>query len=69
MTDLKDKLSKKRADAQAKFDKLEAERKQLVSQRADFDRAIAIKMEELVRLQGEFRVLEDLLKDKSEKKE
>jgi len=68
MTDFKDKLSKKLADVQAKFDKLEGERKQLVSQRADFDRAIAVKMEELVRLQGDFRTIEDLSNDKPGKK-
>ena len=64
MTDFKDKLSKKRAEVQVKFDELEGKRKQLVSQRADLDRAIAVVMEEQVRLQGDFRTLEDLSNDK-----
>ncbi len=64
MTDLKDALSTKKADIQARFDKLEAERKELSSQRADLDRNIAIKLEELVRIQGEFRLIEELVKKK-----
>ena len=68
MTDFKDTLSKKRADIQAKFDELEGKRKQLVSQRADLDRAIAVVMEEQVRFQGEFRLIEDLSNDKDKPK-
>ena len=68
MSDFKDKLSKKQADVQAKFDELENKRKQLVSQRADLDRAIAVTVEEQVRIQGDFRTLKDLLDDKPEKK-
>ena len=64
MSDFKDKLSRKLADVQAKFDELEGKRKQLVSQRADLDRAIAVVMEEQVRLQGDFRTIEDLSNDK-----
>ena len=68
MTDLKDTLSKKRAEIQAKFDELEGKRKQLVGQRADLDRAIAVVMEEQVRFQGEFRLLEDLSNKKDKPK-
>ena len=68
MSDFKDKLSKKRAEVQAKFDELEGKRKQLASQRADLDRAIATIMEEQVRLQGDFRTLEDLSNDKDKPK-
>ena len=68
MTDLRDTLSKKKADIQAKFDELEGKRKQLVSQRADLDRAIASIMEEQVRFQGEFRLIEDLSNGDKDKK-
>lgn len=68
MSDLKDTLSKKRAEIQVKFDELEGKRKQLVSQRADLDRAIASVMEEQVRFQGEFRLIEDLSNDKDKPK-
>ena len=70
MSELDDKLLAKRADIQARFDKLEAQRKQLSEQRANLDRSIAVTVEEQVRIQGEFRLLEDLSnsKDKSKKK-
>ena len=68
MSELQDKLSKKRAEVQAKFDELEGKRKQLASQRADLDRAIAVIMEEQVRLQGEFRLIEDLSNGDKDKK-
>lgn len=68
MTDFKDTLSKKRAGIQAKFNELEGKRKQLVSQRADLDRAIAVVMEEQVRLQGDFRTIEDLSNGDKDKK-
>ena len=68
MTDFKDKFLKKRADIQSRFTKLEGQRKGLVSQRADLDRAIAVIMEEQVRLQGEFRLIEDLSNGGKDKK-
>jgi len=68
MTELSDKLSTKRADIQARFDKLEAQRKQLGGQRADLDRNIAGIVEEQVRLQGEFRLIEDLSNGDKDKK-
>jgi len=68
MTDFKNKFLKKRADIQERFTKLEGQRKGLVSQRADLDRAIAVIMEEQVRLQGEFRLIEDLSNGDKDKK-
>ena len=64
MSELQDKLLTKRADIQARFDKLEAQRKQLSEQRANLDRNIAVTVEEQVRIQGEFRLIEDLSNDK-----
>lgn len=69
MSELEDKLSAKRVDIQVRFDKLEAQRKQLSEQRANLDRSIAVTVEEQVRIQGEFRLLEDLLNDKEKLKE
>ena len=68
MSELEDKLSTKRADIQSRFDKLEAQRKQLSEQRANLDRSIAVTVEEQVRIQGEFRLLEDLSNDKDKPK-
>lgn len=68
MTELSDKLSTKRADIQTRFDKLEAQRKQLGEQRANLDRNIAAIVEEQVRLQGEFRLIEDLSNGDKDKK-
>ena len=68
MTDMEDKLTTKRADIQGRFDKLEAQRKQLGGQRADLDRNIAGIVEEQVRLQGEFRLIEDLSNGDKDKK-
>ena len=68
MTEMEDKLSAKRADIQSRFDKLEAQRKQLGEQRADLDRNIARIVEEQVRLQGEFRLIEDLSNGDKDKK-
>ena len=68
MTELQDKLSTKRGDIQSRFDKLEAQRKQLGDQRANLDRNIAAIVEEQVRLQGEFRLLEDLSNGDKDKK-
>lgn len=66
MTDFENKLSKKRADIQERFNKLEGQRKGLVDQRRELDRAIAVIMEEQVRLQGDFRTIEDLSNEKGE---
>lgn len=68
MTELSDKLTTKKADIQFRFDKLEAQRKQLGGQRADLDRNIAGIVEEQVRLQGEFRLIEDLSNGDKDKK-
>ena len=68
MSELDDKLLAKRADIQARFDKLEAQRKQLSEQRANLDRSIAVTVEEQVRIQGEFRLLEDLSNNKGKSK-
>ena len=68
MSEMIDKLSAKRADIQDRFDKLEAQRKQLGGQRADLDRNIARIVEEQVRLQGEFRLIEDLSNGDKDKK-
>ena len=68
MADFKNKFLEKRADIQSRFTKLEGQRKGLVSQRADLDRAIAVIMEEQVRLQGEFRLIEDLSNGDKDKK-
>ena len=64
MADFENKLSKKRADIQERFNKLEGQRKGLVDQRRELDRAIAVIMEEQVRLQGDFRTIEDLSNEK-----
>ena len=66
MADFENKLSKKRADIQERFNKLEGQRKGLVDQRRELDRAIAVIMEEQVRLQGDFRTIEDLSSEKGE---
>jgi len=63
MSEMKDKLSAKQADVQSRFEGLDKQRQQLISQRADLDRKIASISEELVRLQGENRLIEDLSKD------
>jgi len=68
MTELSDKLTTKKADIQSRFDKLEAQRKQLGEQRANLDRNIASIVEEQVRLQGEFRLIEDLSNGDKDKK-
>jgi len=68
MTEMEDKLSAKKADIQSRFDKLEAQRKQLGEQRANLDRNIASIVEEQVRLQGEFRLIEDLSNGDKDKK-
>lgn len=68
MTELSDKLSAKRADIQTRFDKFETQRKQLGEQRANLDRSIAGIVEEQVRLQGEFRLIEDLSNGDKDKK-
>lgn len=66
--ELSKRLVAKRADIQTRFDKLEAQRKQLGGQRADLDRNIASIVEEQVRLQGEFRLIEDLSNGDKDKK-
>jgi len=68
MSDMEDKLTTKKADIQSRFDKLEAQRKQLGEQRANLDRNIASIVEEQVRLQGEFRLIEDLSNGDKDKK-
>jgi len=68
MADFKDKFLKKRANIQERFTKLENQRRGLVDQRRELDRAIAVIMEEQVRLQGEFRLIEDLSDGDKDKK-
>lgn len=68
MTDLKDRLSAKRKELESKFNRLEGQRDKLVKQRSSLDRQIAAVAEEQVRLQGEFRAVEELLNEKKEPK-
>lgn len=67
---MKKVLEQKLADAKAKFDQLNSQRKNLVEQRANLDRQIAAIAEEQVRLQGDFRTIEGLIAEqpKEEKK-
>lgn len=64
MSEMKDKLSVKQADVQSRFENLDKQRQQLINQRADLDRKIAAIAEEMVRLQGEFRLIADLKDEK-----
>jgi len=66
MTDLKNKLSAKQKKLESKFNQLEEQRDKLVKQRSNIDRQIAVVAEEQVRLQGEFRAVEELLNEKDE---
>jgi len=66
MSDFKDKLSVKRKELESKFGQLDEQRERLVKQRSNLDRQIAVIAEEQVRLQGEFRVIEELSKEKDE---
>lgn len=69
MSELKDKLKAKRKEIEAKFDNLDDQRKKLVDQRSELDRQIAAIAQEQVRLQGEFRAIEDLSNEKEDKSE
>jgi len=68
MSDLKNKLSAKRKELESKFNQLEEQRDKLGKQRGNLDRQIAVVAEEQVRLQGEFRAVEELLNEKEEPK-
>ena len=68
MTDFKDKLSAKRKELESKFNQMNEQRERLVKQRSGLDRQIAAVAEEQVRLQGEFRAVEELFNEKDEPK-
>ena len=68
MSELKDKLAVKRKDVEAKFTQLDGQREKLVKQRAGLDRQIAVIAEEQVKLQGEFRLINDLSNEKDKPK-
>jgi peptidoglycan hydrolase CwlO-like protein len=63
MSDLKSKLKAKREVIESNFKALDQQRLDLVAKRKEIDRRITQIAEELVRLQGEFRALEDLDRD------
>ena len=65
MTDLFEKLDAQLAVVKEKFEALQGEEKSLKEKRADFDRQIAVNLEEQIRLQGEYRALTKL-KDEPE---
>ena len=66
MPSLQDKLFAKRKELESKFNKLDEQRDKLVKQRSSLDRQIAVIAEEQVRLQGEFRAVEELSNEKDE---
>ena len=66
MSDLKNKLSAKRKELEFKFSQLDEQRKKLVEQGATLNRQVAVIAEEQVRLQGEFRAVEELSNEKDE---
>lgn len=63
MTDLFEKLDAQLAVVKDKFEALQSEEKSLKEKRADFDRQIAVNLEEQIRLQGEYRALTKLKED------
>ena len=62
--ELKDTLKAKQKEAKKKYDQLEKERITAINQRAELDRHLAFIAKEQTLLQGEHRVLEDLLNNK-----
>jgi len=63
---MRDKLKVKQAEVKEKFETLDSQRETMTKQRAELDRQIAGITKEQVLCQGEFRALEDLLKDGDE---
>lgn len=59
MSELKDRLK----DVEAKFDKLQEEIKGLQQKVNEGNKQISARKEEQVRLQGEYRLLQDMLKE------
>lgn len=57
---MNDKIQEKLKEVQARFDTLNKEAQELQEQINEGNRLLAVKREELVRLQGEFRALNSL---------
>lgn len=62
MSDFQSQLQLQMTEVQGRFDALEAKRSGLVGKRAELDREISATVEEQIRVQGEYRALENLKK-------
>lgn len=62
---MSDLIQDKLKDAETRFDTLQKEINGLQEKVNDGNKQISARREELVRLQGEYRVLKDLLKEES----
>ena len=69
MSDFKTKLQAKKADIERKFKALDARRIEVATQRKEIDRQLSQIAEELVRIQGEFRMVEELNQEDELKQE
>lgn len=61
-------LEQKKVDLEKKFEAFDATKKELVEQRRLIDQKLSQVQQEQLRLQGEFRMIEDLLKEEQPKK-
>ena len=61
MSEIETKLTANKATIESNFNSLEQQRLQLVEQRKEMDRRMSAIAEEMVRLQGEFRAVEEIL--------
>jgi predicted nuclease with TOPRIM domain len=56
----KDILTRKKADVQTRFEQLQSEKNKLIEQQKAIEQRVIEISQEQIRLQGEFRLIEDL---------
>ena len=62
-TEPRDRFAKKRNEIQGRFIEVERQKQVLEDQKANTEKGISAVTDELMRIQGEFRLLEDLAKE------